>query len=122
VGPITEPDTIDQLVADAAGNGCHVGVRMIRDWTELGLLDYPQRLGAGKGHGSRQAMYSANQRNLFLTLLHHRPNNKIRSLARIPVGIWTYWGDDYVPTSQARRAMNTWLGPSFVIFEGRYLA
>src|SRR5206468_674748 len=24
--------------------------------------------------------------------------------------IWTYWGDEYVPTSQARRAMNTWLG------------
>jgi len=49
-------------------------------------------------------------RNLFLTLLHHRPTNKIKSLARIPVGIWTYWGDEYVPTSQALRAMKTWVG------------
>jgi hypothetical protein len=110
VEPINEPGTIDQLATDAARTGHQVGVRLIRDWTEQGLLDYPQRRPAGKGHGSHQALYSANQRNLFLTLLHHRPNNKIRSLARIPVGIWMYWGDDYVPTSQARRAMITWLG------------
>lgn len=110
VEAITGWGTIDQLVADAAQAGYRVGVRLIRDWTELGLLEYPQRRPAGRGHGSRQAVYSANQRNLFLTLLHHRPNNKIKSLARIPVGIWTYWGDEYVPTSQALRAMNTWLG------------
>ncbi len=102
--------TIDQLVADAADRGHHISARLIRDWTELGLLDYPQKRPAGKGHGSRQAMYSANQRNLFLTLLHHRPNNKIKSLARIPVGIWMYWGDAYVSLSQVRRAMNTWIG------------
>jgi hypothetical protein len=110
VGPITQKGTIDQLVADAARKGHRVGVRLIRDWTEHGLLDYPQRRPAGKGHGSRQALYSANQRNLFLTLLHHRPNNKIKSLARIPVAIWTYFGDEYVPTGQALRAMRAWLG------------
>ena len=110
MGPIIEPGTIGQLVSDAADNGHQVGVRLIRDWTELGLLDYPQRRSAGKCHGSRPALYSANQRKLFLTLLHHRVNNKIRSLARIPVWIWMYWGDEHVPTSQARRAMITWLG------------
>ncbi|GAA1625277.1 hypothetical protein [Catellatospora bangladeshensis] len=108
--PITQPGTIEQLVSDAAAHGHAVGVRLIRDWTEQGLLDYPLRRSAGKGHGSHPALYSANQRNLFLTLLHHRANNKIKSLARIPVGIWMYWGDEFVPTSQARRAMITWLG------------
>lgn len=47
---------------------------------------------------------------LLLTLLHHRPGNGIRSLARIPVGMWIYFGDDYVPLRQARRAFMTWLG------------
>jgi len=108
---IAEAGTIDQLVADAAEHGYpNVGVRLVRDWTERGLLDYPQRRPAGKGHGSLPALYSANQRNLFLSLLQHRATNGIRSLARIPVGVWTYWGDAYVPTSQARRAFHTWLG------------
>lgn len=110
VDAITEPGTIDELVADAAQRGHVVGVRLIRDWTERGLLDYPQHRPAGKGHGSRPALYPASQRNLLLTLLHHRPTNTVRSLARIPVGIWTYWGDEFVPASQALRAMNTWLG------------
>lgn len=107
---ITEPGTIEQLVADAARHGHQVGTRLVRDWTERGLLDYPQRRPAGKGRGSYPAVYSAHQRNLFLSLLHHRPTNKIKSLARIPVGIWAYWGEDYVSTSQARRAFMTWLG------------
>jgi hypothetical protein len=107
---ITGPGTIDQLVADAASAGHKVTVRLIRDWTEAGLLDYPEHRPAGKGHGSRQALYPASQRNLFLTLLHHRSGNGISSLARIPVGIWMYWGDEYVPLRQVRRAMSTWLG------------
>ena len=107
---VTGPGTIDQMVADAAARGHQVTIRLVRDWTEAGLLDYPQRRPAGKGRGSRQALYPANQRNLFLTLLHHRSGNGISSLARIPVGIWMYWGDEYVPIRQVRRAMNTWLG------------
>lgn len=107
---ITEPGTIDALVTDAAAQGRRVTPRLIRDWTENGLLDYPDKRPAGKGHGSRLALYPATQRMLFLTLLHHREGNGIRSLARIPVGIWLYWGDAYVPMRQARRAFMTWLG------------
>lgn len=107
---IEEPGTIDDLVADAAERGYKATARLIRDWSQLGLLDYPQRRPAGKGHGSAPAVYPASQRNLLLTLLHHRPGNHISSLARIPVGIWMYWGEEYVPLRQARRALMTWLG------------
>src|SRR5487761_1316704 len=84
---ITEPGTIGDLVADATAAGYQANARLIRDWIEHGLLDYPQRRPAGKGHGSAPALYPASQRNLLLTLLHHRPGNSISSLARIPVGI-----------------------------------
>lgn len=107
---ITEPGTIDDMVADAATRGYEASLRLIRDWTRRGLLDNPQKRPAGKGHGSAQALYQASQRNLLLTLLHHRSGNNISSLARIPVGIWMYWGEEYVPLRQARRALMTWLG------------
>lgn len=110
MGEITGPGTIDQLVADAAGRGHQITARVIRDWTQAGLLDYPHKRSAGRGQGSRQALYPENQRHLLLTLLHHRPDNGISSLARIPVGIWMYWGEQYVGLPQARRAMLTWLG------------
>lgn len=107
---ITEPGTIDDMVADAAATGYQVTARLIRDWTEQGLLDSPRKRPAGKGHGSAQALYPANQRMLLLTLLHHRPGKSISSLARIPVGIWMYWGEEYVPLRQAHRALLRFLG------------
>jgi hypothetical protein len=107
---ITEPGTIDDLVADAAAGGYKITERLVRDWTEHGLLDNPRKRPAGKGLGSAPALYPASQRNLLLTLLHHRPGKSISSLARIPVGIWMYWGEDYVPLRQARRALMRYLG------------
>ena len=107
---IREPGTIDDMVVDAAAAGYTATARLIRDWTQHGLLDHPRKRSAGKGHGSAPALYPASQRNLLLTLLHHRAGQSISSLARIPVGIWMYWGDEYVPLRQARRALMTWLG------------
>jgi hypothetical protein len=34
----------------------------------------------------------------------------IKSLARIPIWLWLYYGDDWVPTRQASRALKSWLG------------
>jgi hypothetical protein len=107
---ITGPGTIDDMLADAAAADYGATERLIRDWNQHGLLDYPQKRPAGKGHGSAPAVYPANQRNLFLTLLHHRPGNNISGLARIPVAIWMYWGEEYVPLRQARRALMRYLG------------
>lgn len=114
---IDEPGTVDDLVADAATAGYQVTIRLIRDWASAGLLDRPNKRPAGKGHGSAPALYSANQRMLLLTLLTKRPDNGIRSLARIPVGIWMYWGDEHVPARQARRALKTWVGDPRVSME-----
>jgi hypothetical protein len=35
---ITGPGTIDQLVADAEVHGHETNIRLIRDWTQAGLL------------------------------------------------------------------------------------
>jgi hypothetical protein len=107
---ITEPGTIEDMVADATAAGHQATERLIRDWTQHGLLDYPQKRPAGKGHGSAPALYPASQRNLLLTLLYHRPGKNISSLARIPVCIWMYWGEEYVPLRQAHRALLRSLG------------
>lgn len=107
---ITEPGTIDDLVADSAAAGNPVSIRLIHDWTQAGLLDRPRRRPAGRGRGSTPALYSANQRMLLQTLLAKRPETGISSLARIPVWMWMYWGNDYVPLRQVRRALLTWLG------------
>ena len=107
---ITEPGTISDMVADAAAAGYEANERLIRDWTQQGLLDSPQRRPAGKGHGSAAALYPASQRELLLMLLHQRPGKSISSLARVPVAIWMYWGEEHVPLRQAHRALLRHLG------------
>jgi hypothetical protein len=47
---------------------------------------------------------------LLQTLLAKRSETGISGLARIPVWMWMYWGDEYVPLPQVRRALVTWLG------------
>lgn len=106
---VTEPGIIDDLVTDAERVGESATPRLIRAWTAVGLLDAPARRPAGKGHGSLPALYSPAQRELFVSLLRHRHNSGIRSLARIPVFVWMYWGDSYVPLRQVRIALTTWL-------------
>ena len=111
MSPTATPGTISDLVTDAGDAGFKATPRLVRDWSEIGLLDYPARRPAGKGHGSRPALYPASQRQLFQTLLLKRSEgNGPRSLAKIPVAIWMYWGDEWVPLRQVRRAMRTWLG------------
>lgn len=107
---ITEPGTVEDLLADSAAAGHPVTVRLVRDWTQAGLLDKPQRRPGGRGRGSAPALYTANQRKLLRVLLSKRSECGIPGLARVPVWMWMYWGDDYVPLRQVRRAMLTWLG------------
>lgn len=101
---------VNDLLADARRLGHPVTPRLITDWVARGLLDHPQRRSRGRGHGSTKAVYPAAQRQLFEVLLTHRAaGGRVSHLAAIPIAIWVYWGDEYVPLRQARRALLRWL-------------
>lgn len=106
---ITEPGTLDDLIADACAAGHpQPTARMIHDWIARGLLDKP-RLRT-RHRGSDQAEHSADQRRLFLLLLDKRPQvTQLSDLAQVPLAVWLWW-DGYVPTRQAERAWTTWVG------------
>ena len=102
------PGTIDDLVADAAGMGQTVTPRLVTDWVAHGLLDSGPRRSAGQGKGSDKALFSSNQRQLFQVLIQKRSEtNRLAHLTTIPLVLWAYWGDDYVPTRQAAKALET---------------
>jgi hypothetical protein len=104
-----QPATKADLVADAAALGVAITDHLINDWVEVGLLDTPTRSGAGRGKGSKPALFPANQRRLFTELIKKRTQTKkISQLARIPMYLWACEGDDYVPTRQAQKAFRTW--------------
>ncbi len=102
--------TLDDLLTYAAKAGHPMTRRVLTEWIQLGLLDHPARRGKGRAKGSHPATVTANQRQLFAQLLRQRPRAKrLSTLAALPVTIWVYWGDDYVPLRQAKRALGTWL-------------
>lgn len=101
-----------ELAAEATRRGFNVRERLITDWCQLGLLDHPEHQGAGRGQGSRRGLFPPNQHRLFLELLQKRQGEKPTRpylLAQIPLYLWVYWGDEYVPLRQARKALLTWI-------------
>jgi len=103
--------TLDDLLTDAAKAGQPMTRRVLTAWIQLGLLDHPARRGKGRAKGSHPATVTPDQRQLFALLLRHRSTVKrLSTLAALPVTIWVYWGDDYVPLRQAKRALGTCLG------------
>jgi hypothetical protein len=51
------------------------------------------------------------QLNLLLALLEKRPTvTHVAPLCNIPVFLWPWFDDRYVPVEQARRALMTWGG------------
>ncbi|MFI1177630.1 hypothetical protein [Streptomyces melanogenes] len=107
---VTEPGTIDDLVCDAHAAGfADVEARLIHSWISKGLLDRPQRRTLHRG--SHKAEHGVNQRRLLLLLLDKRRQiTRLNSLAQVPLALWLWWGDAYVPTRQAQRAWVTWVG------------
>lgn len=98
-----------RLVAAALDAGCDFNDRLLTDWVSKGLLHQPDRPGRGVGKGREQARWTTNQKDLLLALLAKRPTVKrLATLANIPVALWLYVGDDYVPLPQARRALRYW--------------
>jgi hypothetical protein len=106
---ITEPGTIDDLVADAHAAGHpDMNARRVHDWIAKGLLDQPRLRTLRRG--SAKAEHSVNQRRLLLLLLDKRSQvAHLSALAQVPLAVWLWW-DGYVPTRQAQRAWATWVG------------
>jgi hypothetical protein len=97
-----------ELVTVATDAGFSASGRLIADWVTLGLLDRATKRGLGQGKGTAST-WPDQQLKLFLALLNQRETVKrIATLCNIPVGVWLWWGDSYVPTRQARRALETW--------------
>lgn len=103
--------TRSELVLEARARGHRITTSLIEDWVNLGLLDQAQRHGRGRGRGVA-AGWSRHQRDLLLDLLARREQVRpsVKTLAKVPVGIWVYFGDEYIPLRQVRRALETYAG------------
>jgi hypothetical protein len=107
--------TAEDLIAAASAAGLAATPRLIRNWTEEGLIDRPVVRGRGRARGVEAGVWSKLQLNLFVALLTQRQTKGVRldaSLANVPVWLWLWYGDQYVPIRQVRRALRTWAGPT----------
>jgi hypothetical protein len=96
---------VKELLAAASAASTPASSRLITDWVSKGLLDQPLVRGLGRGKGT-SATWSENQFQLFLLLLDKRRTVRLTAtLCNIPVGLWLYFGPDYVPVRQVRRAL-----------------
>lgn len=104
--------TMEDLLGAAEAVGSPVSQRLVVDWVSQGLLDRPERKGLGRGKGTT-ATWSESQRDLFLTVLAQRQRvHQVGLLCNIPVALWLYEGDAFVPLRQVKRALATWSGLS----------
>lgn len=102
--------TKQELLEAARKAGFSPTGRLLTDWVSLGLLDHATRRGLGHGKGTR-ATWPDEQLNLLLALLEKRPTvTHVAPLCNIPIFLWLWFGDRYVPVRQARRALMTWGG------------
>ncbi len=103
--------TKSDLLDAARAQGTSATARRITDWVSVGLLDKPAAHGRGRGKGVER-MWPENQLKLFLVLLNKRREVRhIAALCNIPVMLWLYWGVDYVPVRQLRKALATYNRP-----------
>lgn len=104
--------TMEDLLGAAEEAGYGVSKRLVVDWVSQGLLDQPERKGLGRGKGTT-ATWPEPQRDLFLTILAKRQTvHQVALLCNVPVALWLYEGDSFVPLRQVKRALATWSGLS----------
>ncbi len=88
-----------------------VSERLIAEWVRLGILDSPERVGRRDGQRGAFYQWPDSQRALLLSVLEKRGQIRhTKGLVQIPIGIWLYWGDEWVPLRQIRRAVVTFTG------------
>lgn len=103
------PYTRAGLVRAAQAEGFDdVSDRLLTEWARLGLIDAGQRTGRKDGKRGAYYHWPDNQLDLLLTLLRKRDEVRhTRALVVLPVGVWLYWGDEWIPIRQVRRALMT---------------
>ncbi|TMC53088.1 MAG: hypothetical protein E6J20_08420 [Chloroflexi bacterium] len=101
--------TRQDLIREANAVRAGATGRLITDWVEIGLLDHPYKPGRGRGAGSQPGTWPAPQLKLFLALWGKKPEATIADLCNFPVYLWLFWGNEFAPLRQVRRAMNSWL-------------
>src|SRR5438067_1709419 len=102
--------TLTELQSAARDRGFDPSERLIKDWVGLGLLDLADKRSRGRGRGIERTWPQSQNELLLLLLAKRRDVKQIVTLCNIPVSIWLWWGDDYVPARQALRALSTWAG------------
>jgi hypothetical protein len=99
-----------QILEEARAAGYDPSERLFSDWVEKGLIDEGTRHGLGRGNGT-SVTWPHEQLLLFIAVLQKRPEAKrIANLCNLPVWVWLWHGEDYVPKRQVRRALQTWAG------------
>ncbi len=104
-----------ELLEQAHTRNLSLSDRHLTDLIEDGLINGPCKNGL-PGGGS-EAVWPQEQLDLLLTVLkkqqdldqqagHHVYARKL--LCNIPVCVWLYWGEAYIPLHQVKRAMVTW--------------
>lgn len=104
-----------ELLEQANTRNLSLSDRHLTDLIEDGLMNGPSKNGL-PGGGS-EAIWPQEQLDLLLTVLkkqqeldqqagHHVYARKL--LCNIPVCVWLYWGEVYIPLHQVKRAMVTW--------------
>ncbi|WP_250279322.1 hypothetical protein [Frankia sp. Cppng1_Ct_nod] len=109
-----DPAILDDLLSDADRLGFpSLNERLVREWHQKGLIGSPCRLSLGRGRGQAPALYSSEQRALFIAVVRNRARGyKYTTLATIPVWAWLNFGEDWVEMGQLRRALRTAIGPN----------
>jgi hypothetical protein len=113
IGEVLNPTyyayTKAQMLQAAAAEGLPANGPLFDRWITLGLLDAARAAGRGYGRGVLRT-WPEGQLQLWRTLLSQRQRGvtRPRTLANVPVALWLFWGEDYVPLRQVRRALETY--------------
>jgi hypothetical protein len=112
IGEVLNPTdgayTKSEMLRIAAAENLRATGALFDRWVTLGMLDSAKAEGRGYGRGVLRT-WPEGQVQLWQTLLRQRERGVVRPrvLANVPVGLWLYWGEDYVPLRQVRRALET---------------
>ena len=113
IGEVLNPTegayTKEEMLQAAAAEGLQANSALFDRWVALGLLDAARAEGRGYGRGVLRT-WPEGQLQLWRTILSQRQRGvaRPRTLANVPVSLWLFWGEDYVPLRQVCRALETY--------------